>query len=49
MSEGMLGKTSTAGGVSEEQKALAQYTFGQGVMGAEQAFAGGPSGQGGPG
>jgi len=34
------GKTSTAGGVSPEQQALAQYTFGEKVIGDRQKFAG---------
>jgi hypothetical protein len=39
----------TSGGVSEEQKALAQYTQGQGELEQLALFAGGPGGQGGPG
>src|SRR6516162_9094156 len=34
------GKTSTAGGVSPEQQALAQYTFGENVIGDRARFAG---------
>lgn len=49
MSGEMMGKTSTAGGISQEQKALAQYDFGQGALGDMQAFAAGTAGQGGPG
>ena len=33
------GKTSTAGGVSPEQQALAQYTYGENVIGDRQKFA----------
>jgi|SRR6516162_3442391 hypothetical protein len=33
------GKTSTAGGISPEQQALAQYTFGENVIGDRQRFA----------
>jgi hypothetical protein len=45
---GMMGggdKTSTQGGISPEQQALAQYTFGQNVIG-DRALFGGTSGPG---
>lgn len=37
--QGMGGKDTSAGGVSKEQEALAQYTFGAKQIGDEQKFA----------